>query len=559
MPLFEPKVSIVIPVYNGSNYLREAVDSALAQSYGNVEIIVVNDGSRDAGATEAVARSYGDRIRYVGKENGGVATALNAGIAAMTGDYFSWLSHDDAYPPDKIERQVAFLAGRDDREVVVYGDYALMDADGRLYHTVRLPSRPSAAMPYHLFIEQPLHGCTLLVPKSAFDAVGLFPEHLRTTQDYDLWVRMAMRVPFVHQPEVLVHGRRHADQGSRTIPGHKEEVRRFFDRNYPLFSPDWMAKTFGPEGVAEACQGLLPPLARAGLYGRFLDVLHRAVTATRGQALPRRLSSAGRTAAKGLLALGQAAAVNLLPASAWSVRQQLGTLPARGKRLLAAARNLPWRSWPYKLMMRLGRRAPLQEHFSRIYRENLFGGRESRSGEGSSLTQTAKLRQTLPELFRELGVKSLLDAPCGDFHWMRHIDLGQISYLGIDIVPEIIEANRATFGDARRAFAHLNLVNDPLPAVDLIFCRDCLVHLSHADVRKALANFKRSGSTYLLATTFVGRVANEELRGCWRVLNLEKAPFGLPRPLRLISEDCTENDGRYADKSLGLWRLADLC
>ena len=102
---FEPKVSIVIPVYNGANYLREAIDSALEQTYRNTEVIVVNDGSTDGGETEDIAISYGDRIRYFTKENGGISTALNLGIQAMSGEYFSWLSHDDVYYPHKIEKQ----------------------------------------------------------------------------------------------------------------------------------------------------------------------------------------------------------------------------------------------------------------------------------------------------------------------------------------------------------------------------------------------------------------------------------------------------------------------
>ncbi|MDR1982842.1 MAG: glycosyltransferase family 2 protein [Holosporaceae bacterium] len=103
---FNPLVSMVTPVYNGSNYMREAIDSALAQTYKNIEIIVVNDGSTDN--TEDIALSYGDKIRYFKKENGGVASALNLAIENMKGKYFSWLSHDDAYPtPVRSSRRCA--------------------------------------------------------------------------------------------------------------------------------------------------------------------------------------------------------------------------------------------------------------------------------------------------------------------------------------------------------------------------------------------------------------------------------------------------------------------
>ena len=101
--VYQPKVSIIIPVYNGSNFLTEAINCAIAQTYKNIEIIVVNDGSKDNGATEEIALSYGDKIRYFYKENGGVSTALNFAFTKMTGEWFSWLSHDDVYEPNKIK------------------------------------------------------------------------------------------------------------------------------------------------------------------------------------------------------------------------------------------------------------------------------------------------------------------------------------------------------------------------------------------------------------------------------------------------------------------------
>src|SRR5574344_1270331 len=103
------KVSIVIPVYNGSNYLKQAIDSAINQTYKNIEIIVVNDGSNDDEATEKIALSYGDKIKYYKKVNGGVASALNLALKNMTGKYFSWLSHDDLYYANKIEKQINFI------------------------------------------------------------------------------------------------------------------------------------------------------------------------------------------------------------------------------------------------------------------------------------------------------------------------------------------------------------------------------------------------------------------------------------------------------------------
>ena len=134
--MYLPKVSIVIPAYNASNYLAEAIDSALAQTYPNVEVIVVNDGSKDDGETERVALSYGDKIRYFLKENGGSSSALNMGIVNMTGEWFSWLSHDDLYLPEKLEKQIEFMysLGIENSLLtrhIFFSSYDLIDATGK--------------------------------------------------------------------------------------------------------------------------------------------------------------------------------------------------------------------------------------------------------------------------------------------------------------------------------------------------------------------------------------------------------------------------------------------
>lgn len=213
-----PKVSIVIPVFNGSNYLDDAIQSALAQTYPNIEVMVVNDGSCDDGASERIALGYGTRLRYFHKTNGHVASALNFAIERMSGEYFSWLSHDDLYAPDKVAVQVKMLRGMDDR-TVVYSDFEILDeATGK-----RVPVRLQDVPPEHFRLEltrsNSLHGCTLLIPRSAFDECGLFDESLRTTQDYDMWFRIAGRFRFLRAPHILVTGRQHADQGSRKLQG----------------------------------------------------------------------------------------------------------------------------------------------------------------------------------------------------------------------------------------------------------------------------------------------------------------------------------------------------
>jgi hypothetical protein len=153
----------------------------------------------------------------------------------------------------------------------------------------------------------------------------------------------------------------------------------------------------------------------------------------------------------------------------------------------------------------------------------------------------------------------LLHAGCGDFHWMKDLALGVEEHIGVDIVQELVEQNQQLHGGPKRRFLKLDITRDHLPQVDLILCRDCLVHFSFQEVFNALRNFKKSQSTYLLMTTFTGARPNTEVAtGSWRPLNLQLSPFNLPPPLRVINEKCTEAGGRYADKSLGLWKLAEL-
>jgi glycosyltransferase involved in cell wall biosynthesis len=215
-----PKISILIPVYNGADFLKEAIDSALAQTYPNIEILVVNDGSDDSGCTEAIALGYGARIRYFAKENGGVATALNLSIEKMSGDYCSWLSHDDLYTPDKLQVEMDAMLERAQPRTIIYSDYAVFTKNPDIAARVSMKGVPPQQFRHWISLENSLHGCTLLLPRQAFEECGVFNKALRTTQDYDLWFRMAAKYDFVHVPKVLVKARSHENQGSVTMAKH---------------------------------------------------------------------------------------------------------------------------------------------------------------------------------------------------------------------------------------------------------------------------------------------------------------------------------------------------
>jgi len=212
------KVSIIIPVYNGENYLKAAIDSALAQTYKNIEIIVINDGSVDK--TEEIALSYGEKIQYYKKENGGVSTALNLGLKKMTGDYFSWLSHDDLYFPNKIEICIKYLTDNNlvNKKVILYSNFLEIDKNSNGFGKRILDTNVLNKKPEYAMLRGAINGITLLIPKAAFDRCGDFNPKLRCTQDYDMWLRMSNEYLFIHIPYVLAKTRIHKNQDTNTNP-----------------------------------------------------------------------------------------------------------------------------------------------------------------------------------------------------------------------------------------------------------------------------------------------------------------------------------------------------
>lgn len=214
-----PLVSIVIPVYRGDPFLREAIESCLAQTYPNYEIIVVNDGSDDDGKTDAIAASFGDKIRYFKKENGGASSALNHGIAQMRGEWFAWLSHDDLFLPQKLEKQIEAVSDADNKVCVVRCTTAAINEKGEpVFRPQRKISGVFTAeqmMKLHSLKEVGLYGCTLLIHKEIIDRCGGFDEGLRAVQDEDYWNKIMFGgYPFVSIPDMLVNNRVHQAQAT---------------------------------------------------------------------------------------------------------------------------------------------------------------------------------------------------------------------------------------------------------------------------------------------------------------------------------------------------------
>lgn len=202
-----------------------------------------------------------------------------------------------------------------------------------------------------------------------------------------------------------------------------------------------------------------------------------------------------------------------------------------------------------------------EEVFTAIYETNYWHGWESRSGQGSNVAKTVSIRTALAEIIQRYNIKTLTDAPCGDFNWMKalidtlHLEL----YIGIDIVKSVIKECQQKYGSSRTLFMYADLITCPLPKVDMIFSRDCLAHMSYSDALNTLKNFKESGSIYLLTSHHIATQANSSIvTGEHYAINLTLPPFNLPAPLLVVLEREVEPASAHQGKALALWRLEDI-
>lgn len=186
--------------------------------------------------------------------------------------------------------------------------------------------------------------------------------------------------------------------------------------------------------------------------------------------------------------------------------------------------------WRKKII--LGLEEP-EDRFTKIYTSNHWNSLESRSGEGSTFENTQNIRAGLSLIFEQYEIGSMLDAPCGDFNWMQSVTQdASIKYIGGDIVRPLIEKNQAKYDDKDTSFVHLDLTKSSLPNVDLLFCRDCLFHLSYQDIARVLENFLSSSIPYLMTTSSAApngpRINNSNIvTGDMRLIDLFSEPFSL--------------------------------
>ena len=199
----------------------------------------------------------------------------------------------------------------------------------------------------------------------------------------------------------------------------------------------------------------------------------------------------------------------------------------------------------------------MERLFTNYYVKNRWRHQESRSGPGSALSATIELRRQLRHWFAALGVRTIVDAPCGDLNWMSQLKYSFERYVGVDIAADAIQDLRARGFPPEYHFQRGDITTDILPAADVLLCRDCLVHLPYVMIETTLEVWKKSDFRFIFMTTFPAHTNVDCQLGAWRPLNLQHEPFSLPEPLTLIPE-YPSGKHRYRDKCLGVWALDNI-
>lgn len=223
-----PKVSIIIPFYNDP-YVDQAVASALSQNYGHFEVIVIDDGSS---VHQDRLAPFTGQIHYLGKANGGTASALNHGIRMSTGEYIAWLSSDDLFYPHKIARQVDFMIQH--RSAISFTAFDEINEASQIVRQGQAARYPSMRDFIRAFqVCCPINGCTVMLRRDLIGGVGFFDERLRYTQDYDFWIRVLLTGNTIHfLDEALTQYRWHGQMGTMLHQPHIQNEVRLLQKRY---------------------------------------------------------------------------------------------------------------------------------------------------------------------------------------------------------------------------------------------------------------------------------------------------------------------------------------
>jgi len=194
-----------------------------------------------------------------------------------------------------------------------------------------------------------------------------------------------------------------------------------------------------------------------------------------------------------------------------------------------------------------------KDKFELIYKTNFWSSKESKSGLGSEKANTINIRKEIIDVINNNKIKSILDAPCGDFNWIKDILNDDLQYTGADIVKDLISENLKNYKTKNINFTELDITIDDLPNADLMICRDCLIHLSFEKIKLFLKNLRKSNIRFILLTSYKFKDSQKKIinldipDGEFRELNMSEPPFSLPKPIKEIldKDEQTKESGFY--------------
>lgn len=242
----QPLVSIVIATYNYAKYLPIAIESALNQTYKNIEVIVVNDGSTD-NTNEAIAPHLNDkRIRYIKQTNSGQTFAKNCGIKNSQGEYIAFLDADDYWMPDKLEKQLSLFSA-DSAVGVVFSLMKIVGPDNEKVETLKTLKPYKGWVTNHLIIDNFVPFSSSLVKRECLEKIGNFDETLRMSIDWDIWLKISINYKFDFVDEELIAYRiGHPNQMSKDQEKRQEQsdliLNTFIKNNPDMIFPKYYKK-----------------------------------------------------------------------------------------------------------------------------------------------------------------------------------------------------------------------------------------------------------------------------------------------------------------------------
>jgi glycosyltransferase involved in cell wall biosynthesis len=223
-----PQVSVVIPAYKSRQFIAEAVDSVLAQTFKDFDVVVVDDGCPEGTGRFVAERYTSGQVRVLFQENRGPGAARNAGILGSSGAWVAFLDADDAWMPEKLEQQLALAAAHPEYGLISSSYYK---SEGGKFFERRRRGKSGWVYP-EVFMKNYIRTSTVMIRRDCFDRVGLFDASLPLTQDYDLWLRMARAYPVGYVNRALATYRHHPGGISRKVLKSREYFLKILERNY---------------------------------------------------------------------------------------------------------------------------------------------------------------------------------------------------------------------------------------------------------------------------------------------------------------------------------------